>query len=277
MEGYIDDIVVKSETQVEHIQHLEETFRLMRAYNMKLNLAKCAFGASTRKFLGFMVTQRGIEVNLAQIKVVLKTPAPSNKKEWQCLTGPFHGQVETFLPHAQGRKHIRVFGFGVGSILQSPTGKMIEQAIRLNFSTSNNEAEYEVVLAGLDLTLVLAATKLEIRRDEKQAHKLRIQTTRFTLINDQLYRRLFGGPYLKCLNELEAKYVMVELHEGICGNHPGGRTLAHRAYTQGYYWPTMKRDVESYVKKCDRCQRHAPIPRVPSEALNLITSPWSFA
>ena len=58
-----------------------------------------------------------------------------------------------------------MFGFGVGPILQSPTGKMIEQAIRLNFSTSNNEAEYEVVLAGLDLTLVLAATKLEIRSD----------------------------------------------------------------------------------------------------------------
>ena len=58
-----------------------------------------------------------------------------------------------------------MFGFGVGPILQSPTGKMIEQTIHLNFSTSNNEAEYEVVLAGLDLTLVLAATKLEIRSD----------------------------------------------------------------------------------------------------------------
>ena len=74
MEGYIDDIVVTSETQVEHIQHLEETFRLMWAYNMKLNLAKCTFGASTGKFLGFMVTQRGIEVNIAQIKAVLETP-----------------------------------------------------------------------------------------------------------------------------------------------------------------------------------------------------------
>ena len=74
VEVYIDDIVVKSETQVEHIQHLEETFRLMQAYNMKLNPAKCVFGASTGKFLRFMVTQRGIEVNLAQIKAVLETP-----------------------------------------------------------------------------------------------------------------------------------------------------------------------------------------------------------
>ena len=62
---YIDDIVVKSETQAEHTQHLEEAFCLMRAYNMKLNPTKCAFGVNARKFLRFMVTQRGIEVNPA--------------------------------------------------------------------------------------------------------------------------------------------------------------------------------------------------------------------
>ena len=71
-------IVVKSETRVEHVQHLEEIFCLMRAYNMKLNPAKCTYGVSVGKFLGFMVAQRGIEVNPAQIKVVLETFALSN-------------------------------------------------------------------------------------------------------------------------------------------------------------------------------------------------------
>ncbi|KAL6336530.1 hypothetical protein AAG906_022471 [Vitis piasezkii] len=52
---------------------------------------------------------------------------------------------------------------------------------------------------------------------------------------DRPRKRSFGGPYLKCLNEKEAKYVMAELYESVCGNHLGGRTLAHRAYTQGYY------------------------------------------
>ena len=51
IEVYIDDIVVKSETRAKHIQHLEEAFRLMQTYNMKLNLAKCAFGISAEKFL----------------------------------------------------------------------------------------------------------------------------------------------------------------------------------------------------------------------------------
>ena len=71
MEVYIDDIVVKSKTQVAHVQHLEEAFHLMWAYNMKLNPTKCAFGINAGKLLGFMVTQRGIKVNPTQVKVVL--------------------------------------------------------------------------------------------------------------------------------------------------------------------------------------------------------------
>ena len=87
MEVYINDIVVKSKTQSKHAQHLKKTFRLMRVYNMKLNPAKYTFGVSVGKFLGFMVTQRGIEVNPDQIKVVLEMFALSSKKELQCLTG----------------------------------------------------------------------------------------------------------------------------------------------------------------------------------------------
>ena len=86
MEVYIDDIVVKSETRVEHVQYLEEIFHLMWAYNMKLNSTKCTFGISVGKLLGLMVTQRGIEVNPIQIKVVLETPVLSSKKELQHLT-----------------------------------------------------------------------------------------------------------------------------------------------------------------------------------------------
>ena len=87
MEVYIDDIIVKNGTWDEHIQHLEETFHLMLAYNMKLNLARCAFGVCVGKFLGFMVTERWIEVNPYQIKVILETLVPSRKKELQRLTG----------------------------------------------------------------------------------------------------------------------------------------------------------------------------------------------
>ena len=84
VEVYIGDIVVKNKTKGEHALYLEKTFRLMRAYNMKLNPAKCAFGVSAGKFIRFMVTQRGIKLNSNQIKAIMETPTPSNKKELQC-------------------------------------------------------------------------------------------------------------------------------------------------------------------------------------------------
>ena len=71
--------------------------------------------------------------------------------------------------------------------------------------------------------------------------------------------------------------MLAELHEGICGNHPSGRTLAHRAHTQGYYWPTMRADAANYTKKCDRCQRLAPILKSPVQDIISISSPWPFA
>ena len=86
MEVCINDIFVKNITRDEHAQHLEKRFCLMRTYNMKLNTAKCAFGVRARKFLGFMVTQSGIEVNPDQIRAVLETLALSIKKKKICST-----------------------------------------------------------------------------------------------------------------------------------------------------------------------------------------------
>ena len=87
MEVYIHDMLVKSTTAELHITHLSEAFQILREYNMKLNPAKCAFGVSARKFLGFIVNNRGIEANPNKIKVVLNMSPPSNIKEVQRLTG----------------------------------------------------------------------------------------------------------------------------------------------------------------------------------------------
>ena len=87
MEVYIDDMLVKSKQRLDHATHLQQAFDLLQEYGMKLNPLKCAFGVSTGRFLGFMVTQRGIEANPAQLKAILQSPAPSSKKEIQQLTG----------------------------------------------------------------------------------------------------------------------------------------------------------------------------------------------
>ena len=83
MEVYIDDMLVKSTIAELHVDHLSEAFHILRNYNMKLNPAKCAFGVSARKFLGFLVNHRGIEANPEKIKAVLDMPSPSGIKEVQ--------------------------------------------------------------------------------------------------------------------------------------------------------------------------------------------------
>ena len=87
MEVYIDDMLVKSKQRPDHAAHLQQAFDILREYGMKLNPLKCAFGVSAGKFLGFMVTQRGIEANPTQLKAILQSLASSSKKEIQQLTG----------------------------------------------------------------------------------------------------------------------------------------------------------------------------------------------
>ena len=87
MEVYIDDMLVKSVKAELHITHLTEAFQVLKSYNMKLNPAKCAYGVSAGKFLGFIVNSRGIEANPDKIKVVLDMLPPSNIKDIQRLTG----------------------------------------------------------------------------------------------------------------------------------------------------------------------------------------------
>ena len=87
MEVYIDDMLVKSTTAELHIAHLSKAFQILRNYNMKLNPAKCAFGVSAGKFLGFIVNHQGIEANPNKIKAVLDMPSPYSIKEVQRLIG----------------------------------------------------------------------------------------------------------------------------------------------------------------------------------------------
>ena len=87
MEVYIDDMLVKSTMAGLHVAHLSEAFQILRNYNMKLYPAKCAFGVSAGKFLGFIVNHRGIEPNPDKIKVVLDMPSPSGINEVQRLIG----------------------------------------------------------------------------------------------------------------------------------------------------------------------------------------------
>jgi hypothetical protein len=79
---YVDDMMVKSIQATKHIIDLQETFHTRRKHRMRLNPAKCAFGVSFGKFLGFMVLQRGIEANPEKVKAVLDMQPPRTTKQF---------------------------------------------------------------------------------------------------------------------------------------------------------------------------------------------------
>uniref|UniRef100_A0A2N9EPX2 Uncharacterized protein n=1 Tax=Fagus sylvatica TaxID=28930 RepID=A0A2N9EPX2_FAGSY len=87
VEVYVDDMLVKSKENEDHLTDLKEAFQALRTYNMKLNPGKCAFDVSSGKFLGFMVSQREIEANPDKIKAILEMSPPKTVKEVQSLTG----------------------------------------------------------------------------------------------------------------------------------------------------------------------------------------------
>ena len=87
VEVYVDDMLLKSNGEANHLDNLKETFDTLRKYKMKLNPTKCVFAISSGKFLGFMVSQWGIEANLDKIRVIMEVKYPKTVKEVQSLKG----------------------------------------------------------------------------------------------------------------------------------------------------------------------------------------------
>lgn len=86
MEVYVDDMLVKRIQAANHINDLTEAFQTLRQYGMKFKPSNCAFGVSLGKFLGFILSRRGIEANLEKVRAVLEMQAPRNTKQLQQLT-----------------------------------------------------------------------------------------------------------------------------------------------------------------------------------------------
>uniref|UniRef100_A0A2N9HX24 Integrase catalytic domain-containing protein n=1 Tax=Fagus sylvatica TaxID=28930 RepID=A0A2N9HX24_FAGSY len=531
VEVYIDNMLVKSLQEEDHLADLQQVFDILRKDNLCLNASKCTFGVASGKFLGHVVSRRGIEANPDQIVALVNLAEPRNIKQVQRLTGmiaalgrfisrsadkckPFFrllskrsrfvwdeecsaafqaikaylstppclsipspgeplflylavsdhtvsavlvqelGQEQKpiffiskvmdetelrylplekaalallhaakKLPHyfqsstvtvlsdlplkmllqrsdftgritrwgvhlgslgVEYKPHTAIKGQrsgsyslmelrilkvqGAGIVLISPEGLVLEQAVRLKFSASNNEAEYEAMLIGLRTAKKLGANHLQDDRmsayvtvartllsefdstqvaqigrghnshtdvlaklataletdmqrtvcietldqpsfqdqgasvfsissqpswmdpilrylkdnrlpeDTKEAKVIKRKALRFWVSKEGLlYRRSFTGPYLLFVHPDKVRDFLFEIHEGICGSHTGGRSLAHRAISQGYWWPYMQADALKYVQECDKCQRFAPMIHQPARELNPLSSPWPFA
>ncbi|XP_030950110.1 uncharacterized protein LOC115974023 [Quercus lobata] len=195
------------------------------------------------------------------------------------LQSQFHHFCLTHVPRSGNTHADSLATLATSSAKPLPRVILVEEVLRPSTERANGIGIHNV-RAGLSwMDPIILYLKHDTLPDDKvEAGKIRRKATRFWLSEDsKLYRRSFSGPYLLCVHPEAAELILEELHEGICGSHTEGRSLSHRALTQGYWWPSMKKEVVDYVKRCDQCQRFAPSIHQPGGELNPMSSPWPFA
>ncbi|KAK3042938.1 hypothetical protein RJ639_001014 [Escallonia herrerae] len=126
-------------------------------------------------------------------------------------------------------------------------------------------------------TIIKFLSTGELPSERHEARNLRVKVARYALVEGVLYKKSFSLPYLRCLCPSESVYALQEVHEGICGQHLGGRTLAQKILRQGYYWPTMQKDAIKFTRRCDKCQKFGPLLQTPVAPLTSVVSPILFA
>ncbi|GJW63017.1 reverse transcriptase domain-containing protein [Tanacetum coccineum] len=214
-------------------------------------------------------------------------------------------------------------GFGAGLVLISPSSTEHTYALRLTFDSTNNEAEYEALLAGLRIAKqmnYLAKVKEYITyfesfsikniprsqnqkadvlsklasvafnhltkevlvkkgiwpEDKNEARNLRVKINQYAMEKGVLFNKSYLILMLRCVGPLQENYVIREINMGSCGMHSGPRAVVRKAMRQGYYWPTMHEDAKKEIQKCDSCQIHSAVPKLPKTFMTSIMAPWPF-
>ena len=98
IEVYVDDMIAKSQSEEDHIDHLQKLFERLRKFRLRLNPAKCTFGVRSGKLLGFIVSQRGIEVDPDKVRAIQEMPAPHTEKEVRGFLGRLN-YISRFISH----------------------------------------------------------------------------------------------------------------------------------------------------------------------------------
>ncbi|XP_042410062.1 uncharacterized protein K02A2.6-like [Zingiber officinale] len=243
LEVYVDDILIKLLQAADLCADIEETCRMLRKYRVRLNPQKCLFGAKNGRFLGYIVTEQGIEAN-------------SSKLAAQRFLGTFEINNTRLMLYAEAFDKLKS-NFGEVVIQKIPrtenqdADELAKLASSITLIVIQEPIEQVSLVAHIDRMEGLAfssdwrTTIVEFLRsgaapsDQAEAQLLRKRAGRFTLIGDQLYKKAFSRPLLKCVSSEDAEYILKEVHHGSCGGHPSGRSLAKKILLAGYFWPTL--------------------------------------
>jgi hypothetical protein len=106
--------------------------------------------------------------------------------------------------------------------------------------------------------------------------KIRYQALRYTMVDDELYKRSMDGLLLKCMGEEQAKVAMGEVHEGLCRTHQLVHKMRWMLKRARFYWPTIVYDCFKYYRGCEACQCFGDVQVAPASMLHPIVKPWPF-
>jgi hypothetical protein len=138
--------------------------------------------------------------------------------------------------------------------------------------------EYDSVKGGGTILIDWRLPLLESISDPGKTtdKKVKQQVLKYTSLDDDLYRRNIDVVLLKCLGEEQAKVMVQEVHDGICGAHQSPYKMNWLLWSAGYYWPIVMDDRVKYQKGCEACQRFLDIQLAPTGVMNSIVKSWLF-
>ncbi|XP_052489428.1 uncharacterized protein LOC128042430 [Gossypium raimondii] len=113
--------------------------------------------------------------------------------------------------------------------------------------------------------------------NENDKRTIRKLAVGYILDGNILYKRGKDQVLMRCVDAVEARNILEEVHEGICGTHASGFTMARQIMRLGYYWLTMETDCIGYARKCHKCQIYGDKIHAAPSPLHVITSPWPFS
>ncbi|OMO50172.1 reverse transcriptase [Corchorus capsularis] len=179
-------------------------------------------------------------------------------------------------------------GQGIGAVLVSAKEDCYPATARLKFLATNNVAEYEACVLGIQLALERKVKRVEIYGDsalqvylehatEVDKRTLRRMVARYFLSGETLYKKGRDGTLMRCVESAEARKIFEEVHRGPYGSHASGQRMARQIMRTGYYWLTLEPECIGHVRKCHKCQEYDDYIHIPPNPLHVMTSPLPFS
>jgi hypothetical protein len=116
-----------------------------------------------------------------------------------------------------------------------------------------------------------------VLEDEKAKRRMTFGARNYTIINEDLYRRVVCATHLGCKSRDKGKELLNEIHSGMCSSHIDTRALVAKAFREGFYWPSVVANAQEVVRMCSNCQKHSHYSKFSPNEVHLVPPVWPLA